>query len=143
MTFEKTGTLTFRFAMEKMRAKDWERDEFVALLLVPGYVPKFDHGIRDVEPFEISTRGYRRLSLTDRKASLDVKDERINLEAGNLVWDKLGSPVDGPVVGGMLIARVSKTVDPIVYFRLEEVQLNGRPYKLNLAENDAVLMRIT
>ena len=143
MSFEETGTLIFRFAKERMRATEWERDEFVALLLGPGYVPQFDHGIRDAEPFEISTQNYKRLPLTGRKAALDVKDERINLEAGDLTWDDLGTPVDGPVVAGMMVVRVSKTVDPVVYFRLESVQLNGQPYKLNLAENDAVMMRIT
>ena len=57
MSFEETGTLIFRFAKERMRATEWERDEFVALLLGPGYVPQFDHGIRDAEPFEIGDGG--------------------------------------------------------------------------------------
>ena len=143
MSFEETGTLIFRFAKEQMRAADWERDEFVALLLGPGYVPKFEHGIRDAEPFEISTANYKRLALAGRKAALDVEDERINFHAADLTWKNLGPPVDGPVVGGMMVVRVSKTIDPIVYYRLEQVQLNGQPYKLNLAENDGVLMRVT
>ena len=83
------------------------------------------------------------VGMAGRKAARDVKDARINLEAGDLTWDNRGTPIDGPVVAGMMVVRVSKTVDPVVYFRLESVQLNGQPYKLNLAENDAVLMRIT
>ena len=65
------------------------------------------------------------------------------LEASDLTWSDLGTPVDGPVVAGMMVVRVSKTVDPVVYFRLESVQLNGQPYKLNLAEHGAGMMRIT
>ncbi len=143
MTFATTGVFIFRWAKGEMRSSDWEREPVTALLLGPGYKPAIAHRLRDAIKFELSTDGYERQALRSRKAVLDVDSEAIQLKAADLSWQALGPRVGGPVVAGLLVARVTPETDnPIAYYRLEPVQLNGQPYSLSLEPNKGVLLEI-
>lgn len=133
----------YLFARNELRASDWARGDFQALLIGQGYDPQAGHTISDLAAAELQTDGYGRKPLRGRTVVNDQQNSRTLLKCANLLWAGIGPPVDGPVVTGVaIVAEVDERLLPVAFFRLPAQQLVGMNYGLSTKANEGVLLRL-
>lgn len=84
----------------------WGTADMRILLVGTGYALNRDHDfVSDVVAQEISTTNYARQALTGEVITLDDTNDRVLLDADDVLWTALGPATSGPVVAAGVIYR--------------------------------------